>query len=68
MSIGVGAWFENHALGLVFPEIEEGIGIEFVQRAKAMDGAHQRFQSQGDVLDAELFKYVADELVREAGV
>ena len=46
----------------------EGIGIEFVQRAKAKDGAHQRFQSQGDVLDAELFKCVADELVREAGV
>ena len=46
----------------------EGIGIEFVQRAKAVDGAHKRFQSQGDVLDAELFKVVADELVKEAGV
>ena len=46
----------------------EGIGIEFVQRAKAVDGADKRFQSQGDVLDAELFKVVADELVKEAGV
>jgi hypothetical protein len=46
----------------------EGIGIEFTQRAKAMDGAHKRFQSQGDVLDAELFKVVADELVKDAGV
>jgi hypothetical protein len=46
----------------------EGIGIEFVQRAKAMDGANKRFQSQGDVLDAELFKVVADELVKEADI
>jgi hypothetical protein len=46
----------------------EGIGIEFVRRAKAMDGARKRWQSEGDALDAELLKHVADELVKEAGV
>jgi FAD dependent oxidoreductase len=46
----------------------EGIGIEFEERAKAMGAARPEPQSTSHSLDAEVFKYVADTLVREAGV
>ncbi len=46
----------------------EGIGIEFEERAKAMGAAMPEPQSLSHALDAEMFKYVADVLVREAGV
>jgi ribulose 1,5-bisphosphate synthetase/thiazole synthase len=46
----------------------EGIGIEFEERAKAMGAALPEPQSISHALDAEMFKYVADVLVREAGV
>ena len=46
----------------------EGIGIEFEQRAKAMGAATPEPQSESHALDAEMFKYVADELVKEAGI
>lgn len=46
----------------------EGIGIEFEQRAKALGGTQKDPQSQSEALDAEMFKYVADQLVQEAGV
>ncbi len=46
----------------------EGIGIEFEQRAKAFGGTQAECQSISEALDPELFKCVADELVREAGV
>lgn len=46
----------------------EGIGIEFEQRAKAMGAAQPEPQSESHALDGELFKYVADVLVAEAGV
>jgi len=46
----------------------EGIGIEFEQRAKAMGAAMPEPQSLSHALDAEMFKYVADVLVEEAGV
>ena len=46
----------------------EGIGIEFEQRAKAMGAAQPEPQSTSHSLDGELFKYVADVLVQEAGV
>jgi len=46
----------------------EGIGIEFEQRAKAMGAALPEPQSLSHALDAEMFKYVADVLVTEAGV
>ncbi len=46
----------------------EGIGIEFEQRAKAMGAAQPEPQSDSHALDAELFKYVADVLVQEAGI
>ena len=46
----------------------EGIGIELEQRAKAMGAATPEPQSESHALDAEMFKYVADELVKEAGI
>jgi ribulose 1,5-bisphosphate synthetase/thiazole synthase len=46
----------------------EGIGIEFEERAKAMGAAMPEPQSLSHALDAEMFKYVADVLVEEAGV
>jgi hypothetical protein len=46
----------------------EGIGIEFEERAKAMGAAMPEPQSTSHALDAEMFKWVADALVQEAGV
>lgn len=46
----------------------EGIGIEFEQRARAMGGTSKESQSNSEALDAEMFKYIADHMVREAGV
>jgi hypothetical protein len=46
----------------------EGIGIEFEARAREMGGTQKRPHSQSQSLDAEMFKYVADTLVQEAGV
>ena len=46
----------------------EGIGIEFEQRAKTMGAALPEPQSLSHALDAEMFKWVADALVQEAGI
>jgi len=46
----------------------EGIGRELEERAKAMGAAAPEPQSTSWALDAEGFKYVADQLVAEAGV
>jgi ribulose 1,5-bisphosphate synthetase/thiazole synthase len=46
----------------------EGIGIEFEQRARKMGAAMPEPQSLSHALDAEMFKWVADVLVQEAGV
>ncbi|MDP9065945.1 MAG: FAD-dependent oxidoreductase [Pseudomonadota bacterium] len=46
----------------------EGIGIEFEERAKAMGAALPEPQSLSHALDAEMFKWVADVLVQEAGI
>ncbi len=46
----------------------EGIGREFEERAKAMGAAIPEPQSISHALDAEMFKYVADMLVTEAGI
>jgi len=45
-----------------------GIGIEFEERAKAMGAAMPEPQSISHALDAEMFKWVADVLVEEAGI
>jgi hypothetical protein len=46
----------------------EGIGVEFEERAKQMGAAMPEPQSLSHALDAEMFKYVADVLVQEAGI
>jgi hypothetical protein len=46
----------------------EGIGIELEQRARAMGAASPEPQSLSHALDAEMFKYVADVLIGEAGI
>src|SRR3981189_3308768 len=46
----------------------EGIGSGFEGRAKAMGAAMPEPQSLSHALDAEMFKWVADTLVQEAGV
>ncbi len=57
------AWYRHEGTTDV-----EGIGIEFEQCAKAMGGTQKEAQSQSEALDAEMFKYVADQMVSEAGV
>jgi ribulose 1,5-bisphosphate synthetase/thiazole synthase len=46
----------------------EGIGIELEQRARAMGATSPEPQSLSQALDAEMFKWVADVLVQEAGI
>jgi ribulose 1,5-bisphosphate synthetase/thiazole synthase len=46
----------------------EGIGPELEERAKTMGAAMPEPQSISHALDAEMFKYVADVLVEEAGI
>jgi len=46
----------------------EGVGIEFEKRAREIGGSRNEPQSQSEALDADVFKYVADKLVQEAGV
>jgi len=57
------AWYRHEAT-----IDSEGIGPEFEQRAKAMGAAMPEPQSLSHALDAEMFKYVADVLVQEAGI
>ncbi len=59
-----------------------GIGVEFERRAREMGGTQNDFESLGRIpdpgedipewvgqlLDADMFKYVADKMVQEAGV
>lgn len=45
-----------------------GIGVEFERRAKDMGGSQKDPESLGECLDADMFKYVADKLVEEAGI
>jgi len=57
------AWYRHEAT-----IDSEGIGPEFESRAKAMGAAMPEPQSLSHALDAEMFKYVADVLVQEAGI
>jgi ribulose 1,5-bisphosphate synthetase/thiazole synthase len=57
------AWYRHEAT-----VDSEGIGPEFESRAKAMGAAMPEPQSLSHALDAEMFKYVADVLVQEAGI
>jgi hypothetical protein len=57
------AWYRHESTTDV-----EGIGIEFEQRAKALGGTQKEPQSQSEALNAEMFKFMADQLIQEAGV
>jgi hypothetical protein len=46
----------------------EGIGIEFEQKAKSMGATYPEPQSKSEAINSEMFKYIADILVKEAGV
>jgi hypothetical protein len=46
----------------------EGIGPELEERARQMDATQDEPQSISQALDGEMFKYVADVVVQEAGV
>jgi hypothetical protein len=45
-----------------------GIGVEFEKRAMEMGAVLEDHEGQGQLLEADMFKYVADELVQEAGI
>jgi len=45
-----------------------GLAFEYESRAKALGGSSDECQSKSQALDAEMFKYVADKMVLEAGV
>lgn len=57
------AWYRHEGTTDV-----EGVGIEFEKRAKQMGGTQKEPQSLSEALDADMFKYVADKLVQEAGI
>jgi len=46
----------------------EGIGIEFERRAREMEGTRNYPYTQSQALDADLFKYVADQMVQAANL
>lgn len=46
----------------------EGIGIEFEKRAAELGGIQATPFARSDILDTELFKYTADQLIQEAGI
>lgn len=46
----------------------EGLGIEFEERAREAGASQPESQSDSEALDPELFKVVADQLVRDAGI
>jgi hypothetical protein len=45
-----------------------GIGVEFENRAIEMGAALEDPEGEGQLLDTDMFKYVADRLVQEAGI
>ncbi len=45
-----------------------GLAFEFEERAKELGASTKECQSDSEALDAEMFKYVADRMVEEAGV
>ena len=57
------AWYRHEGTTDV-----EGIGIEFENRAKQSGASFRYPGSHSELLDAEMFKYVADRLVEEAGI
>ena len=60
--IGTIAWYRSNACTVD----AGGIGVEFEQRAKAMGASLSVFLYE--VVDTEIFKFIADQMVQEAGI
>jgi hypothetical protein len=60
--IGTLAWYRSNACTVD----AGGIGVEFEQRAKAMGASLSVFLYE--VVDTEIFKFIADQMVQEAGI
>lgn len=45
-----------------------GLAFEFEERAEALGASTKECQSESQALDAEMFKYVADVMIKDAGV
>ena len=60
--IGTIAWYRSNACTVD----AGGIGVEFEQRAKAMGASLTVFLYE--VVDTEIFKFIADQMVAEAGI
>jgi hypothetical protein len=61
--VGTIAWYRQQAT------IDAGgIGVEFEARAAEMGAALKDYDGDGKLLDADMFKYVADTMVQEASV
>src|SRR6056297_617062 len=57
------AWYRHEAT------VEAGgIGAEFEREAEQVGGAYTDSESIGRLIDADMFKYAADEMIRRAGV
>ncbi len=61
--VGTIAWYRSEAT-----VDAGGVGVEFERRALEMGAALDDPEGQGQLLDADMFKVVADRLVKEAGV
>jgi hypothetical protein len=60
--IGTLAWYRTKACTVD----AGGIGVEFEQRAKAMNASLSVFHFE--IVDTEIFKFIADQMVKEAGI
>jgi hypothetical protein len=60
--VGTIAWYRSNAATVD----AGGIGVEFEQRAKEMGASLTQFLYE--ILDTEVFKYIADRMVQEAGI
>ena len=61
--VGTIAWYRHKET------IEaNGVGIEFETRAKEMGASQKDPEGLGELLDTDMFKYVADVMVQEAGI
>ena len=60
--IGTLAWYRSNASTVD----AGGIGVEFEQRARAIDASLSIFFYE--IVDTEIFKFIADQMVKEAGI
>ncbi len=61
--VGTIAWYRREAT-----VDAGGIGVEFESRAAEMGAVLEDHEGQGQLLDSDMFKFVADTLIQEAGI